>query len=794
MGNEAIARGAVEAGVEVVAAYPGTPSSEVCETLAACAGELGYYIEWSTNEKVAFEVAAGASLVGARSLVAMKNAGLNVAMDTFMTLPYSGVKGAMVIVVADDPDAHYSSTEQDTRTAAMYAEILCLEPADQQEAKDMTRAAFELSERLGLPVFVRSVTRISHASGDVTLGSVERGRGPSALGFNKHWKLPYRWDVYGPPGGAAPRHKWLHEQLPKVAAEVEASPFNELRFVGGPDAGSEADSITSGDRWGACATAAPSELHRAAPGTGGRARLGIIASGLGSSYAREALARVGADHLGGVVPFLKLGTAFPIPKGKVRQVLESAETVLVVEEGDPVVEIQVKALACDIGARVRVFGKTAGPAPSGRGGAGARDATDGQSAAGTYGDPVLPPYGEINTDVVEEALRKVAASVVAPSFSGSSAAAKAAQTAATCAAGDQADLDAVERDTAHARSRLRSLVAPRSSTLCAGCPHLGSYWALREALRAEKGVHIVNGDIGCYEQGGYGIFSRAVQGDNADSKRYRVASPYEILDTIYVMGSGVGLAMGQVQAGYRDGKVVAVCGDSTFFHATLPAVVNAVYTEADITFLVFDNSWTCMTGHQPSPRTGLSTTGGPAKTVSIEDVARSMGVESVAVADAYDVAAAKAAIKEALAFKGPSIVVLRRECALQVQRRERRKGTAQTHVDRETCTGCRLCVELGCPAVTFDAAAKKAGIDEILCVDCGLCTQVCPRGAIKPRGGRTETDAVAGSRPSGGVRHDEGAAGTVAGSEDADSEGCRQAPRQAGCRAQETADAAGAGR
>lgn len=790
MGNEAIARGAVEAGVEVVAAYPGTPSSEICETLAASAGELGYYIEWSTNEKVAFEVAAGASLVGARSLVAMKNAGLNVAMDTFMTLPYTGVKGAMVIVVADDPDAHYSSTEQDTRTAAMYAEILCLEPADQQEAKDMTRAAFELSEKLGLPVFVRSVTRISHASGDVTLGNVRRCRGASVLGFNKHWRLPYRWDVYGPPSGAAPRHKWLHEQLPRVAAEVESSPFNEVFVVGAHDAAG----ATSG---GLCPV-----------------KLGIIAAGLGSSYAREALDRIGTgpDGVGGPVVFLKIGTAFPIPKTKVRQVLESAENVLVVEEGDPVVETQVKALACDIGAAVRVFGKTAGPGepcrPGATGqdcegpcgdtaaaqhGAGARTTepggTGGQSAARTCLEPVLPPYGEINTDMVADALRKVAASLALSSP-------------------DEAG--AGERDVAEARSRLRSLVAPRSSTLCAGCPHLGSYWALREALRAEKGVHIVNGDIGCYEQGGYGIFSRAVQGDDADSKRYRVASPYEILDTIYVMGSGIGLAMGQVQAGYRDGKVVAVCGDSTFFHATLPAVVNAVYTQADITFLVFDNSWTCMTGHQPSPRTGLSTTGGPARTVSIEDVARSMGVESVAVADAYDIAAARAAVKEALAFKGPSVVVLRRECALQVQRRERRKGPAVTHVDRDSCTGCRICVELGCPAVTFDVADKKAGIDEILCVDCGLCAQVCPRGAIKPRGGRTETDAVAGSPPSGEARHDEGASGRLAGNAGAGSGGRLQAPRgagrQAGCQAahqagchtergaQATSDAAGAGR
>ena len=198
MGNEAIARGAVEAGVQLVASYPGTPSSEVTETLIATAPDCGYYVEWSMNEKVAFEVAAGAALVGARSLTAMKNAGLNVAMDTYLTLPYGGVKGGFVVVVADDPDAHYSSTEQDTRALAMYAEIPCLEPMDQQEAKDMTKEAFELSERLELPVFLRSVTRISHASGDVSLGPVTADR--NAIAFNKHYKLPYRWDVYGAPG------------------------------------------------------------------------------------------------------------------------------------------------------------------------------------------------------------------------------------------------------------------------------------------------------------------------------------------------------------------------------------------------------------------------------------------------------------------------------------------------------------------------------------------------------------------------------------------------------------------
>jgi len=216
--------------------------------------------------------------------------------------------------------------------------------------------------------------------------------------------------------------------------------------------------------------------------------------------------------------------------------------------------------------------------------------------------------------------------------------------------------------------------------------------------------------------------------DEAD-KKYRINSPYEILDTIYVMGSGIGLAQGQIQAGYKNGKVVAVCGDSTFIHATLPSLVNAVYTGADITFLIFDNRWTCMTGHQVNPSTGVDALGKETSPFSIEGVVRSMGVESLSVANAYDLAAAGAAIEGALAFKGPSVVILTGECQLQVLRRTK-KGLARTRVDRETCTGCKRCVQLGCPAITFDTDAKKAGIDQINCTDCGLCIQVCREGAI----------------------------------------------------------------
>jgi indolepyruvate ferredoxin oxidoreductase alpha subunit len=632
MGNEAIARGAIEAGLQLMAAYPGTPSSEVGEALIEAHGEADYYIEWSTNEKIAFEVAAGAAQVGARSITAMKNAGLNVAMDTFMTLPYGGVKGGMVIVVADDPDAHYSSTEQDTRLLAAYAEIPCYEPMDQQEAKDMTRDAFELSEALELPVFVRSVSRISHASGDVSFGPARQKR--SSLGFNKHYRLPYRWNVYGAPGPVS-KHQWLHGVLPKAREAANASPYNRLDLVEG-------------------------------------AEVGILSSGVAAAYTLEAL-----DRLSLSVSFLKLGLIHPLPDRLVARLLSEITTLIVIEEGDPVLESMVRAFAQENNYQVKIRGKS-------------------------Y-DWILPPFGEINADKATEAIAK-------------------------------ATRLSVEPDTRQGiREKVRSLIAPRSSTLCAGCSHLGSYWALREALKEHKGIHIINGDIGCYEQGGYGLFASKINVSDEQSKRHPIRSAYETLDTIYVMGSGIGMAQGQAQAGYRDGKVVAVAGDSTFIHATLPAVVNAVYSQADITFLVLDNRWTAMTGHQVNPNTGVDTLGNKTEGFDIPAVAKSLGVKMVRAVEAYRLEESRQAIAEALDFEGPSVVVLNGECMLQVLRRTKRTGGA-TRVDEQTCTGCTLCVQLGCPAVMFDKEKKKAKIDEINCVDCNLCVQVCSFRAIAVEG------------------------------------------------------------
>jgi indolepyruvate ferredoxin oxidoreductase, alpha subunit len=642
MGNEAIARGAIEAGVQLAAAYPGTPSSEIMETLAAVAEDLGFYAEWSTNEKVAFEVASGGAITGVRSLVCMKNAGLNWVMDMFMTLVYGGVRGGYLIAVADDPGAHYSSNEQDTRFAAMYAEILCFEPADQQEAKDMARLAFDLSEKFELPVFLRSVTRLSHASGDVTFGDMKKDKRKAV--FDKHWELPYRWNVYGPPSTLS-KHIWLHSRIPMIKEYAESSDFNSLELVEG-------------------------------------AKIGIIASGIGSSYAREAIRRLGLE---GKISFLKIGTPHPIPEQKVTRLLKSVDKVLMIEEGESVVEIQVRSLANTSSPGVKISGKMAI-------------------------DRILDPYGELTPTLVADTLAKFV----------------------------DIKFESVTKDRLAIKEEIKKLIAPRSSTLCAGCPHLGSYWALKVALRRAGGkVWIVNGDIGCYEQGGYGIFASKLNPSFADqSVRYEFDTPYDILDTNYIMGGGIGLSQGEFHAKYEDGSIIAVAGDSTFFHACLPSIVNAVYNKAKVTFLVLDNAWTAMTGHQPNPTTGMTAMGEQSPLFSIEAIAKAIGVGFVKTVDPYNLKETREGIEEAMKYPGFSMVVCRRLCTLQYLREARKSKTkiVPYGISREKCTGCKVCIQLGCPAINFDEAAKKAGIDPLTCTACDMCAQICPFKAISPGG------------------------------------------------------------
>jgi len=290
-GNEAVAHGALEAGIKVATAYPGTPSSEILETIAEIKPPH-VHAEWSVNEKVALEVAAGASFGGVRVLCSMKHVGLNVAADPFMTMAYTGVRGGVVLAVCDDPGMHSSQNEQDSRNFALAANVLCLEPADPAEAREMTIEAFDLSERLDIPIILKPVTRISHTKGLVDTGDIP-DRVESAR-FS-----PDKGKLVMVPGNARVRHLDLIAKQPMILEESEKSRFNRIEE--------------------------------------GKGKMGIIACGICYSYLR--------DHFPDL-PILKIGVPVPAPIGLIEKFAESCDELLIVEELEPVVERQVRERLC----------------------------------------------------------------------------------------------------------------------------------------------------------------------------------------------------------------------------------------------------------------------------------------------------------------------------------------------------------------------------------------------------------------------------------------------------------------
>ncbi|NPA94091.1 MAG: indolepyruvate ferredoxin oxidoreductase subunit alpha [Thermodesulfobacteria bacterium] len=314
LGNEAIVRGAIEAGAAVAAAYPGTPSSEIANNLffISLQGDWPLYFEFSTNEKVAMEVAASAAAAGVRSLTCMKHVGMNVASDVLMTLAYVGVKAGMVIVTADDPSMHSSQNEQDNRIYAKFANLPMLEPTSPQEAKEMTIEAFELSEALELPVIVRTTTRTSHVRGPVELGPLPE----TVKQKGAFQKDPRRWVPV--PAVARMRHKVLLDQMEKAKEFVEGSRFNTKT---------------------------------------GQGKLGIVASGVSACYVEDAISELGvADK----VTFLKLGFPYPFPRKLLEGFLADVDKVLVVEELEPFLEDELKIICKETGRDIPVLGKASG--------------------------------------------------------------------------------------------------------------------------------------------------------------------------------------------------------------------------------------------------------------------------------------------------------------------------------------------------------------------------------------------------------------------------------------------------
>ena len=387
----------------------------------------------------------------------------------------------------------------------------------------------------------------------------------------------------------------------------------------------------------------------------------IISSGCAWTYVGEALDILDlSDRVG----LLKLGTTWPLPKRLVKKHLQMCDRILFVEEVEPFLEDNVKSLAADMGEEigVKVFmGKASGH---------------------------LPNYGEQSPEVVMGVLGKIF------------------------------DLDwEKKRYREKVGSWVEDLIPAREFGFCAGCPHRGSYYAIKTALAWDGKEGFVSGDIGCYSMGIW-------------------PTGFNQVKSVHAMGSGVGLASGYgklEQFGF-DQPVVTVCGDSTFFHAGIPALINAKFNEADLLLLILDNSATAMTGFQPHPGTGTTAMETATEPVDVEALCRSLNVH-VEVADPYDMRETARIIYRLIKMDGPRVLVLRRKCAL-VQKRE--EGFPYSmEVDQETCLGedcgCgRYCTRIfRCPGLIWDTGKGKAKIDDVICVGCGICTEICPEKAIR---------------------------------------------------------------
>ena len=600
LGNETIAYGLLVGGCSTITSYPGTPASEILATVATLKQKyaLGIHVEWSINEKVAFEIALANSYSGRRSAVAMKQVGLNVAMDPLMSAAYTGVKGGMVVVVADDPGPHSSQTEQDTRLFASAAKVPVFDPISPEDSFSLVQQALDVSEMFEIPVIFRPTTRVSHAREGIAIPENLEIKPKEAL-FEKE---PTRW-------AATPKfrfllHKALNEKLDKISRLEKFKPENMN------------------------------------PGCKENGSSCILGSGVVLTYAWEVLKVLG---LLDKIPLYRAKMPFPLNKDFIDFLLEKYDRILVLEETYPVIEQQLRD-------RFKIFGRLNGH---------------------------VPEEGELLPEIVED---------IMTTFLG---------------------LPQVKRP-------VPEQAPPRRPTLCPGCPHRASFYALRKVFR--RGIY--PGDIGCYTLG----------------------LNLEAVDTVLCMGAAISQAAGFYHSFKNNSEdevpdIVATIGDSTFFHSGIPALINAVVEGARFVLLILDNSTTAMTGNQPTPATGKRASGEISdKKVSINKVVEACGVEFVREEDPYNLKNFIELLKEAREYvRAPSggiaVVIAKHPCLMDRDYRQRMTKLQVRITDK--CKSCHYCIDnFECPALVEVPDEDRVTIDYSICTGCGVCVSVCPRKAI----------------------------------------------------------------
>jgi indolepyruvate ferredoxin oxidoreductase alpha subunit len=575
---------------------------------------MNIHAEWSTNEKVAAEGAAAAAFAGLRSLAAMKNAGLSVALDFLTHLSYTGLGdgGAMLVVVCDDPNAHSSGDETDSRWLAQFASAPLVEASTVQEAKDITVWALDLSEEFKCFFMMRGYTRLCHASSTIRMGEIpelnRRASSDSSGSINPYLGMPH--------------HAAVLEKLERIRERFELSPFNLYEGPGDPE-------------------------------------LIVVCGGSGKPCAEEAVETLGLQERVGI---LKLGTLWPLPKRFVKQHLERAPSVLFAEEVDPFLEHQVKEMLADAPVPgLRILGKGSGH---------------------------IPAWGEITPDRVIKALSTI--------FN----------------LEDKGGSESYRKTLSDLSSKL---LISRGLTWCPGCPHRASFWAIGRAIKADGRDAYVTGDIGCST---LDVFPEGKAQMNL----------------LHAMGSGTGLAAGFGQLG-RFGyaqPIINICGDSTFFHAAIPALINGVYNQSNMMLVLLDNAATAMTGFQSHPGTGFNAVGKPTERIDVEKLCNALGC-TVTVSDPFDIRGTVKTIRTLLQGEGVRVLILRRDCEIVRMKREKLKPFG-IRVDEEKCKGteCAICSsELRCPALFQDEKTGKTRIKEDICCGCGVCAEICPFKSIE---------------------------------------------------------------
>ena len=532
-GDQAIAQGAVESDVRVVTGYPGSPGTKVLMgILELYKNDPERHVEWSANEKVAFEIALGASIGGDRAMVCLKSVGMNIAIDPMMTANLTGVNAGLVILLGDDPGALLSQNEQDTRLIMDFLELPLMEPSSPQEAKDMIIRAFELSEEFNTVVIVREIRSFSVMEGSVR---IEEPIGTESKEFVRQRN---KW--VSTTFNVLDNHEKLHDKLGRIKQRFRNSEFNKV--IG-------------------------SNMKRC-----------VITAGF--SYAKLMDVLNGkTDRIG----ILKLGTIYPLPEEIVIDFLRSASQVLVLEDNEPYVENKVKAICHDAGIDAEVIGKTTGHIPG-----------------------------------VDEVLRDDIARVLESEFG--------------------IELSSADRSEQRVINK-----GALEKTFCDDCPYTPTFETLSQVIKELGESPIIVAEPGC-----------AVRLN---------APPYEMLDVKYSLGSAIGIASGIAWSRTKH-KPIAVCGDSSFFHTGINALLNVVHNRIQLCIVVLDNSVAALTGYQPHPGTGYDIKGETTSRVEIADIAKLCGIPFVSTVTPDDLDEMKSAFIKAMTADDLSLVVVKKPCPL----------------------------------------------------------------------------------------------------------------------------------